>query len=48
MQYEDGFKLGFMFNDKVYLNNHLYITVLFHEIERWVSNVEPLRLYCVV
>ena len=34
-QYEDGFKLGFLFGDKPYLNNHLDISVLYHPVIRY-------------
>ena len=31
IQYENGFRLGFIQNDKTYINNHLKITLFYHK-----------------
>ena len=34
LQYEDGFKLGFVFEQNVFLNNHLNLVIKYHPVQR--------------
>lgn len=39
LQYEDGFKLGFVHEKRTVLNNHLTIIIKYHPIIRWVQDL---------
>lgn len=43
LQYEDGFKLGFVHEKRTVLNNHLTIIIKFHPIARWVWDTRLLK-----
>lgn len=34
VQYEQGYKLGFMDGDKVYINNHLKLILHYHTVDK--------------
>ena len=34
LQYEDGFKVGFMHHQKAFINNHLTMIIKFHRVKR--------------
>ena len=34
LQYEDGFKLGFVFERNVFVNNHLNLVIKYHPVQR--------------
>ncbi|XP_064383438.1 transmembrane 9 superfamily member 4-like [Halichondria panicea] len=40
LQYEDGYKLGFISNDKYILNNHLTIVIKYHDLKG--ADAEPV------
>lgn len=42
LQYEDGFKLGFVHDGRIVLNNHLTIIIKYHPIPRSVPSLPPL------
>ena len=44
LQYEDGFKLGFVHEKRTVLNNHLTIIIKYHQINKLVMAGVRLKL----
>ncbi|XP_065890700.1 transmembrane 9 superfamily member 4-like [Dysidea avara] len=44
LQYEDGFKLGFVVEGKVFLNNHLDMTIRYHPVTSTADDEELYRI----
>lgn len=44
LQYEDGFKVGFMHQQKAFVNNHLTMIIKFHRVKRLAHHLQHVSL----